>query len=105
MVPNYDRRLDEKIKKYPREIDRIVAEENEIYLCKDLGENSCISAEQVEVVVKSIDKKLTENPKDKVLKKKVREFKRISFLENRNMRRHLPYLKKATTIKVCLYYV
>lgn len=37
-VDNYDRKLDEKIKNHLREIDRIVAEENEIYLDDDLGE-------------------------------------------------------------------
>ena len=31
-IDNYDRKLDEKIKNHLREIDRIVAEENEIYL-------------------------------------------------------------------------
>ena len=56
-----------------------MAEENQIYLDDDLeetGENSRITASQVEAVVESIDKKLTENPDDKVLKKKAREFKK-----------------------------
>lgn len=78
-VKNYDRKLDEKIKKHLREIDRIVAEENEIYLDDDLsetGENSRITAKQVEAVVESIDKKLAETPTDKILKKKAREFKK-----------------------------
>ena len=35
-VRNYDRKLDEKIKNPLQEIDRIVAEENQIYLEKDL---------------------------------------------------------------------
>ena len=46
-VKNYDNRLDEKIKTHLREIDRIVAEENQIYLDDDLeetGENSRITA-------------------------------------------------------------
>ena len=50
--------MDEKIKKHLREIDRIVAEENEIYLDDDLGEmgeNSRITSEQVEAVVESIE--------------------------------------------------
>ena len=77
-INNYDRRLDEKIKKHLREIDRIVAEENQIYLddLEETGENSRITASQVKAVVESIDKKLTENPDDKVLKKKAREFKK-----------------------------
>ena len=78
-VDNYDRKLDEKIKNHLREIDRIVAEENKIYLDDDLsemGENSRITAEQVEAVVESIERKLTENPDDKVLKKKAKEFKK-----------------------------
>lgn len=78
-VKNYDRKLDEKIKNHLREIDRMVAEENEIYLDDDLsemGENSRITAKQVEAVVESIDRKLTEAPTDKVLKKKAREFKK-----------------------------
>ena len=78
-VTNYDRKLDEKIKKHLREIDRIVAEENNIYLDEDLeekGENSRIGAEQVASVVESIDKKLKESPQDKLLKKKSREFKK-----------------------------
>ena len=37
-VRNYDRKLDEKIKNHRREIDRIVAEENQIYLEEDLEE-------------------------------------------------------------------
>lgn len=78
-VQNYDQKLDEKIKNHLKEIDRIVAEENEIYLDEDLeekGENSRITASQVEAVVKSIDEKLVDNPQDKVLKKKAREFKK-----------------------------
>lgn len=39
-VGNYDRKLDEKIKNHLREIDRIVAEENEIYLEDDLEETA-----------------------------------------------------------------
>lgn len=78
-VQKYDRKLDEKIRTHLREIDRIVAEENGIYLDEDLeelGENSRISAKQVEAVVESIDRKLAETPQDKVLKKKSREFKK-----------------------------
>ena len=78
-IKNYDQKLDEKIKNHLREIDRIVAEENEIYLDEDLeekGDNSRITAKQVEAVVESIDKKLAKNPQDKSLKKKAREFKR-----------------------------
>ena len=78
-VGNYDRKLDEKIKNHLREIDRIVAEENEIYLEDDLeetGVNSRITTGQVEGVVKSIDKKLAKNPMDKKLKKKAKEFKK-----------------------------
>ena len=37
-VDNYDRKLDEKIKNHLREIESIVAEENEIYLDDDFGE-------------------------------------------------------------------
>ena len=78
-IQNYDQKLDEKIKNHLREIDRIVAEENKIYLDEDLeetGENSRITAAQVEAVVESIDKKLEDNPEDKVLKKKTKEFKK-----------------------------
>lgn len=78
-VGNYDRKLDEKMKNHLREIDRIVAEENEIYLEDDLeetGVNSRITTGQVEGVVKSIDKKLAKNPMDKKLKKKAKEFKK-----------------------------
>ena len=78
-VQNYDQKLDEKIKNHLNEIDRIVAEENEIYLDEDLeekGENRRISASQVEAVVESIDKKLADNPQDKALKKKAKEFKK-----------------------------
>lgn len=100
-VGNYDRKLDEKIKNHLREIDRIVAEENEIYLEDDLeetGVNSRITTGQVEGVVKSIDKKLAKNPMDKKLKKKRRNSKKISFQENKNMKRPLLYLKDATVI-------
>jgi len=78
-VSNYDRKLDEKIRAHLCEINRIVADENRIYLDQDLeetGENSRITASQVEAVIESIDKKLAENPKDKTLKKKTREFKK-----------------------------
>ena len=79
IVANYDRKLDEKIKNHLREIDRIVAEENEIYLDDDLsekGENSRITKGQVEAVVEIIDRKLSQNPADKELKKKAKEFKK-----------------------------
>lgn len=78
-VQNYDKKLDEKIKNHLREIDRIVAQENQIYLGEDLeelGVNSRITTEQVEAVVESIDAKLAENPQDKKLKKKSHEFKK-----------------------------
>lgn len=78
-VQNYDKKLDAKIRNHLREIDRIVAEENEIYPDDDPeenGENSRITAQQVSAVVKSIEKKLEQTPKDKVLKKKVREFRK-----------------------------
>ncbi len=78
-IKNYDRKLDEKIKNHLREIDHIVAEENDIYLNSDLeemGEENRITAEQVAAVVKSIDKKLEDNPTDKGLKKKSREFQK-----------------------------
>ena len=78
-IRNYDRKLDDKIRGHLREIDRIVAEENQIYLDEDLeenGENARITTEQVEAVVESIDKRLQQTPKDRVLKKKFREFKK-----------------------------
>ena len=78
-VQNCDRKLDDKIRNHLREIDRIVAEENEIYLDEDLeenGENSRITSAQVEAVVESIDKRLEQAPKDRTLKKESREFKR-----------------------------
>ncbi len=78
-VEKYDARLDEKIKGHLREIDQIVAEENGIYLNKDLeelGEDNRITAQQVAAVVESIDRKLEENPQDRKLKKKSREFKK-----------------------------
>ena len=78
-IANYDRKLDEKIKSHLREIDRIVAEENEIYLDDDLGEmgeTNRITAQQVEAVVESIDRKLSEKTTDKGLKKKAKEFKK-----------------------------
>ena len=78
-VRNYDRKLDEKIKNHLREIDRIVAEENQIYLEEDLEENgghTRITAEQVAAVVESIDRKLEKEPNNKQLKKKVRELKK-----------------------------
>lgn len=78
-VRNYDQKLDMKIKKHLCEIDRMAAEENNIYLDEDLeekGENSRITAEQVTAVVETIERKLEGNPKDKELKKKAREFKK-----------------------------
>lgn len=60
-VQNYDRKLDEKIKNHLRETDRIVAEENQIYVEGDLeenGEHARITAEQVAAVVESIDRKV-----------------------------------------------
>lgn len=41
-----------------------------------MGESNRITAAQVEAVVESIDKKLAENPADKVLKKKIKGFKK-----------------------------
>ena len=78
-VKNYDKKLDEKIKNHLREIDRVVAEENRIYLDEDLeelGENNRITSEQVEAVVESIDARLAETPDNKELKKKAKEFKK-----------------------------
>ena len=74
MTGNWTKRL-----KRIREIDQIVAEENQIYLEEDLeetGECTRITAEQVAAVVESIDKKLEREPGNKPLKKKAREFKK-----------------------------
>ena len=101
-VRNYDRKLDEKIKNHLREIDRIVAEENQIYLEEDLeekGEHTQITAEQVAAVVESIDKKLEQEPGNKQLKKKSKEFKRISFPGNRNTKNHGNLSWKGTAIQ------
>ena len=78
-VKKFDERLDKKIRQHLREIDHIVAEENDIYLEEDLeelGENSRITAAQVSAVVESIDKKLETEPNDKILKKTARAFKK-----------------------------
>ena len=78
-IQNYDRKLDDKIRGHLREIDRIVAEENQVYLDEDLeekGENTRITAEQAEAVAESIDKRLKQTPEDRELKKKSREFKK-----------------------------
>lgn len=78
-VKNYDTKLDAKIRNHLKEIDHIVAEENKIYLDEDLeevGENTRITSEQVASVVESIDKKIEENPDNKELKKKSKEFKK-----------------------------
>ena len=61
-VKRYDQKLDEKIRRHLCEIDRIVAEENDVYLDKDLeelGEEDRITSEQVEAVIESIEKKLS----------------------------------------------
>lgn len=78
-VKNYDSKLDTKIRNHLKEIDHIVAEENKIYLDEDLeevGENTRITSEQVASVIESIDRKIEENPDDKELKKKSKEFKK-----------------------------
>ena len=78
-VKKFDERLDKKIRQHLREIDHIVAEENDIYLEEDLeelGENSRITAAQVSAVVESIDKKLETEPNDKMLKKTARALKK-----------------------------
>ena len=78
-IRNYDRKLDDKIWKHIREINRIAAEENQIYLDEDLeekGENARITAEQVEAVIESIDQQLELTPEDRELRKKSREFKK-----------------------------
>ena len=78
-VKNYDRKLDEKIRRHLQEIDRIVSEENEIYLDRDLeelGYDERITAEQIEAIIESIDQRIAENPGDKDLKKISRKFKK-----------------------------
>ena len=61
-----------------------------------MGENNRITAKQVEAVVESIDRKLSEKPADKVLRKK--NSKKISSRENRNMKKHYLPLMGATVI-------
>ncbi|MBR6316532.1 MAG: IS1182 family transposase [Lachnospiraceae bacterium] len=78
-VRNHDQKLDIKIRAHLREIDRMVAEENGIYLDEDLeelGEDSRITSDQISAVIDSIDRKLAADPDDKTLKKKSREFKK-----------------------------
>ena len=77
-VKGYDRKLDEKIRVHLAQIDRIVAEENFIYLDDDLegrgGEP--LTSEQLQGVVESIDARLKETPKDRSLKKVMRKIKK-----------------------------
>lgn len=76
---NYDRKLDEKIRKHLSEIDSLVAEENALYGDKDLeemGEDGRISADQAAEIAEGISKKLEQNPADKRLKKHAGEFKK-----------------------------
>ena len=57
-VKRYDRNLDAKVREHLRQIDRIVAEENHIYLDEDLeelGEDQQLTSEQLEGVIESIE--------------------------------------------------
>ena len=78
-VKRYDRNLDAKVREHLRQIDRIVAEENHIYLDDDLeelGEDHHLSSEQLEGIIESIDEKLSADPKNRALKKAARAFKK-----------------------------
>lgn len=78
-VKNYDRKLDEKIRDHLSQIDRIVAEENAIYLDEDLeelGAPASITSEQLRGVVESIDEHLQNAPRDRGLKKLSRRFRK-----------------------------
>lgn len=77
-VKGYDRKLDEKVRTHLAQIDRIVAEENAIYLDNDLEElgNEPLSSTQLQGVVDSIDSRLKQTPKDRSLKKAARKFKK-----------------------------
>ena len=70
-VKGYDQKLDAKVREHLARIDHLVAEENSIYLDDDLEDHVCepLTSEQLQGVVKSIDARLKENPKDRSLKK------------------------------------
>ena len=100
-VRNYDRKLDEKLKNHLREIDRTVAEENQIYLEEDLEEkreHTRITTEQVTAVVESIDKKLKQEPGNKQLKKKSKEFKKDILPRKQKYEKSLVYISDKLTI-------
>ena len=77
-VKGYDRKLDIKVREHLAMIDRLVAEENSIYLDDDLEEvgGEPLTSEQLEGVIESIDHRLKDDPKNKELKKASRKFKR-----------------------------
>ncbi|MDO4207954.1 MAG: IS1182 family transposase [Lachnospiraceae bacterium] len=78
-VKGYDKKLDAKVREHLRQIDRIVAEENDIYLDEDLeelGETQSLTSQQLEGVIESIDEKLSSDPKNRQLKKTARVFKK-----------------------------
>ena len=77
-VKGYDKKLDIKVKEHLAMIDRVVAEENAIYLDDDLEElgSEPITSEQLEGVVESIDTRLKDDPKNKDLKKVSRKLQK-----------------------------
>ncbi|MBQ1690511.1 MAG: transposase, partial [Firmicutes bacterium] len=77
-VKGYDRKLDIKVKEHLAMIDRVVAEENAIYLDDDLEDlgSEPITSEQLEGVVESIDTRLKDDPKNKDLKKVSRKLQK-----------------------------
>lgn len=59
--------------------DRIVTEENSIYIDEGLeekGDDNRVTADQITAVVEIIDRKPIETPKDNVLRKKAGKFKK-----------------------------
>ena len=77
-VKGQDRKLDIKVREHLSMIDRLVAEENAIYLDDDLEEmgGEPLTSEQLNGVIESIDARLKDDPKDKDLKKVSRKFKK-----------------------------
>lgn len=77
-VKGYDRKLDEKVRAHLAQIDRIVAEENSIYLDNDLEElgKEPLTSAQLQGVIDSIDARLKGDPKDRRLKKASGKFKK-----------------------------
>lgn len=106
-IEKNEKKLDEKLKVFLREVEEITYKENEVYGDKDLaklGEDITVTSEEIKEAAAKINEKLAEinhldDEQSKDVKKLNAKLKRIFFQEKKSTKKQMQHLKDETVIQ------